>query len=132
VKFLCGHGSPAVRLRSGPKSARPTSLLQQVVTRQPGFNEEISKPDSVSLLKKGHVANLNSKDLNLALTFALEEVASQVKKKGNKFTEGLDLSNFDDDWGLELRPSMKKLRQGSCSFFLIFIFILCFLFFFNV
>jgi inositol polyphosphate-4-phosphatase len=34
-----------------------------------------------------------------------------VKKKGNKFTDGLDLSQTTD-WASELRPSMKKLRQA--------------------
>ncbi|XP_053659315.1 inositol polyphosphate-4-phosphatase type I A [Anopheles marshallii] len=52
----------------------------------------------------------NSKDLNLALTQAVGEVARKVKK-GNKFTDGLDLS-ATTDWALELRPSMKKLRQA--------------------
>uniref|UniRef100_A0A182W428 phosphatidylinositol-3,4-bisphosphate 4-phosphatase n=1 Tax=Anopheles minimus TaxID=112268 RepID=A0A182W428_9DIPT len=51
-----------------------------------------------------------SKDLNLALTQAVGEVARKVKK-GNKFTDGLDLS-ATTDWALELRPSMKKLRQA--------------------
>ncbi|XP_040173321.1 inositol polyphosphate-4-phosphatase type I A isoform X2 [Anopheles arabiensis] len=51
-----------------------------------------------------------SKELNLALTQAVGEVARKVKK-GNKFTDGLDLS-ATTDWALELRPSMKKLRQA--------------------
>uniref|UniRef100_A0A2M3Z0D9 phosphatidylinositol-3,4-bisphosphate 4-phosphatase n=1 Tax=Anopheles braziliensis TaxID=58242 RepID=A0A2M3Z0D9_9DIPT len=53
---------------------------------------------------------LSSKDLNLALTQAIGEVTRKVKK-GNKFTDGLDLS-ATTDWALELRPSMKKLRQA--------------------
>uniref|UniRef100_A0A2M4A4V2 phosphatidylinositol-3,4-bisphosphate 4-phosphatase n=1 Tax=Anopheles triannulatus TaxID=58253 RepID=A0A2M4A4V2_9DIPT len=55
-------------------------------------------------------AALSSKDLNLALTQAIGEVTRKVKK-GNKFTDGLDLS-ATTDWALELRPSMKKLRQA--------------------
>jgi inositol polyphosphate-4-phosphatase len=51
-----------------------------------------------------------SKDLNLALTEAVGEVTRKVKK-GNKFTDGLDLSSTTD-WASELRPSMKKLRQA--------------------
>lgn len=86
--------------------------MKQVVTRQPtSFGEEISKAENVSQVKSKQVEGLNGKDLNLALTFAIEEVANKVQKKGNKFTEGLDLSQFDD-WASELRPSMKKLRQG--------------------
>jgi inositol polyphosphate-4-phosphatase len=54
---------------------------------------------------------LSSKDLNLALTQAVGEVTRKVKK-GNKFTDGLDLS-ATTDWASELRPSMKKLRQVS-------------------
>ena len=54
--------------------------------------------------------SLNSKDLNLALTQAVGEVTRKVKK-GNKFTDGLDLS-MTTDWASELRPSMRKLRQA--------------------
>lgn len=54
--------------------------------------------------------NLSSKDLNLALTQAVGEVTRKVKK-GNKFTDGLDLS-MTTDWASELRPSMRKLRQA--------------------
>jgi inositol polyphosphate-4-phosphatase len=32
-------------------------------------------------------------------------------KKVNKFTEGLDFATMVD-WGAELRPSMRKLRQA--------------------
>lgn len=53
---------------------------------------------------------MSSKDLNLALTQAVGEVTRKVKK-GNKFTDGLDLS-LTTDWASELRPSMKKLRQA--------------------
>lgn len=51
-----------------------------------------------------------AKDLNLALTQAVGEVTRKVKK-GNKFTDGLDLS-LTTDWASELRPSMRKLRQA--------------------
>lgn len=57
-----------------------------------------------------HLKPLNSKDLNLALTQAVGEVTRKVKK-GNKFTDGLDLS-LTTDWASELRPSMRKLRQA--------------------
>lgn len=62
---------------------------------------------SVDIAKTG---SLNSKDLNLALTQAVGEVTRKVKK-GNKFTDGLDLS-MTTDWASELRPSMRKLRQA--------------------
>lgn len=61
----------------------------------------------IPLTKTG---NLSSKDLNLALTQAVGEVTRKVKK-GNKFTDGLDLS-LTTDWASELRPSMRKLRQA--------------------
>lgn len=46
-----------------------------------------------------------AKDLNLALSHTV------TVKKGNKFTDGLDLS-LTTDWASELRPSMRKLRQA--------------------
>uniref|UniRef100_A0A182K713 phosphatidylinositol-3,4-bisphosphate 4-phosphatase n=1 Tax=Anopheles christyi TaxID=43041 RepID=A0A182K713_9DIPT len=77
----------------------------------------VPKPVSISdvamcgIEMKSTVPSLStSKDLNLALTQAVGEVARKVKK-GNKFTDGLDLSSTTD-WALELRPSMKKLRQA--------------------
>uniref|UniRef100_A0A182MTK1 phosphatidylinositol-3,4-bisphosphate 4-phosphatase n=1 Tax=Anopheles culicifacies TaxID=139723 RepID=A0A182MTK1_9DIPT len=78
-------------------------------------SESPTKPNDVALCggieMKSTTPHLsNSKDLNLALTQAVGEVARKVKK-GNKFTDGLDLS-ATTDWALELRPSMKKLRQA--------------------
>lgn len=53
-----------------------------------------------------------SKELNLALNQVVDEVTRKViKGKGNKFTDGLDLS-LTTDWASELRPSMRKLRQA--------------------
>lgn len=53
-----------------------------------------------------------SKELNLALNQVVDEVTRKViKGKGNKFTDGLDLS-MTTDWASELRPSMRKLRQA--------------------
>lgn len=51
------------------------------------------------------------KELNLALNQVVDEVTRKVKGKGNKFTDGLDLS-LTTDWASELRPSMRKLRQA--------------------
>uniref|UniRef100_A0AAG5DV14 phosphatidylinositol-3,4-bisphosphate 4-phosphatase n=1 Tax=Anopheles atroparvus TaxID=41427 RepID=A0AAG5DV14_ANOAO len=69
-------------------------------------------PQSATTSSKSQTAQLlcSSKELNLALTQAVGEVTRKVKK-GNKFTDGLDLS-ATTDWALELRPSMKKLRQA--------------------
>lgn len=120
VKFLCGRcGSPAVRLRQPRGSIKRgfNSLPPDIVTSQPttnlsgdsvervSLNSELSK--EISLTK---IANINSKDLNLALTQAVGEVTRKVTK-GNKFTDGLDLS-MTTDWASELRPSMRKLRHA--------------------
>lgn len=122
VKFLCGRcGSPAVRLRQ-PKSTlrRGFSNSTEVVTSQPR-NEDVENDNLTTKISSngsnGTTADgstqkasaLNSKDLNLALT-AVSEVTRKVKK-GNKFTDGLDLS-MTTDWASELRPSMRKLRQA--------------------
>lgn len=130
VKFLCGRcGSPAVRLRQ-PKGSMKSirgvpfgTIPPDVVTSQPlslpcGDEQEQDK-DPVAMsgnLPKDLLPGpsgkppLCSKDLNLALTQAVGEVTRKVKK-GNKFTDGLDLS-LTTDWASELRPSMKKLRQA--------------------
>ncbi|XP_058064443.1 inositol polyphosphate-4-phosphatase type I A [Anopheles bellator] len=141
VKFLCGRcGSPAVRLRQ-PKGALGSAvgggrnsfdtLPPDVVTNQPlslpavsgELNLVPTQPESstasaqaIAMIAAGNSAAatskiaLSSKELNLALTQAVGEVTRKVKK-GNKFTDGLDLS-ATTDWALELRPSMKKLRQA--------------------
>lgn len=110
VKFLCGRcGSPAVRLRQPRNSisSMKRDSKPDVVTTQPiGTNGESSK-DAAATTRAG---SMSSKDLNLALTQAVGEVTRKVKK-GNKFTDGLDLS-LTTDWASELRPSMKKLRQA--------------------
>ncbi|XP_058831634.1 inositol polyphosphate-4-phosphatase type I A isoform X2 [Topomyia yanbarensis] len=134
VKFLCGRcGSPAVRLRQpkGSSTVKPCrvpfgGIPPDVVTSQPlslpCSSEEQEIPESSSaaslsgILPKDLLPGpsgkppLCSKDLNLALTQAVGEVTRKVKK-GNKFTDGLDLS-LTTDWASELRPSMKKLRQA--------------------
>lgn len=70
----------------------------------------LSSTDASSEIPLTKTGNLSSKDLNLALTQAVGEVTRKVKK-GNKFTDGLDLS-LTTDWASELRPSMRKLRQA--------------------
>ena len=110
VKFLCGRcGSPAVRLRQPRNSisSMKRGSAPDVVTSQPiGTNGDSSKDNGTSMKS----TSMSSKDLNLALTQAVGEVTRKVKK-GNKFTDGLDLS-LTTDWASELRPSMKKLRQA--------------------
>lgn len=113
VKFLCGRcGSPAVRLRQPRNSI--SSLKREsapdVVTSQPISNENSNRNSVSSITFTNGSKSMPSKDLNLALTEAVGEVTRKVKK-GNKFTDGLDLS-LTTDWANELRPSMKKLRQA--------------------
>lgn len=115
VKFLCGRcGSPAVRLRQPRNSisSLKRDSAPDVVVDQPtnNNNDHRHSTSSINALSNGKsLNNMASKDLNLALTEAAGEVARKVKKKGNKFTDGLDLS-LTTDWASELRPSMKKLR----------------------
>lgn len=125
VKFLCGRcGSPAVRLRQPRTSVgslkRFSTCPPDVVTSQPISSNQSSTELSNSGNNNNNNNNstnstnsmkpsLNGKDLNLALTEAVGEVTRKVK--GNKFTDGLDLS-LTTDWASELRPSMKKLRQA--------------------
>lgn len=129
VKFLCGRcGSPAVRLRQ-PKAntRRGFTNIQNTIVNQPyasntnaNSNENETKSETTNL--PANNANNNgisvvketvaSKELNLALNQVVDEVTRKViKGKGNKFTDGLDLS-LTTDWASELRPSMRKLRQA--------------------
>lgn len=128
VKFLCGRcGSPAVRLRQPRGSIKREPFGSQppdVVTTQPIGSEtscSVTSPSEschssmispTSDGEGGSASKLSgkSKDLNLALTQAVGEVTNKVKR-GNKFTDGLDLS-MTTDWASELRPSMRKLRQA--------------------
>lgn len=104
VKFLCGRcGSPAVRLRQPNANVRGFTT-PDVVTSQPSTSHS-NGSNSDGELKKPMELNL------VALNQAMGEVTRQVVKKGNKFTDGLDLS-MTTDWTSELRPSMRKLRQA--------------------
>lgn len=107
IKFLCGRcGSPAVRLRQ-PKNSWGLDLpvTPDVISNQPVTKDEING-NAEKVTDPNNPIAVN----NLALTKAVGEVARKVKK-GNKFTDGLDLS-LTTDWASELRPSMKKLRQA--------------------
>lgn len=111
VKFLCGRcGSPAVRLRQPNTNVRGFTA-PDVVTNQPATsNGSSSATGSIAGGSEGEVKK--PMELNLvALNQAIGEVTRQVVTKGNKFTDGLDLS-MTTDWTSELRPSMRKLRQA--------------------
>lgn len=111
VKFLCGRcGSPAIRLRQ-PNTVNSRGFnAPDVVTNQPSGS---TSANGTQEMGAGDMKNgaQKPKDLNLALTQAMGEVTMKVVKKGNKFTDGLDLS-MTIDWTSELRPSMRKLRQA--------------------
>lgn len=130
VKFLCGRcGSPAVRLRQ-PKAntRRGFTNIQNTINNQPyAANPNVNDNDNENKIETTNLsANVNvnnnaisggkdtapSKELNLALNQVVDGVTRKVTKaKGNKFTDGLDLS-LTTDWASELRPSMRKLRQA--------------------
>lgn len=132
VKFLCGRcGSPAVRLRQ-PKSntRRGFTNIQNTINNQPyasnpnvnvNVNDNENKTDMTNLPANVNVNNngissgkesVVSKELSLALNQVVDGVTRKVSKaKGNKFTDGLDLS-LTTDWASELRPSMRKLRHA--------------------
>ncbi|XP_012158356.1 type I inositol 3,4-bisphosphate 4-phosphatase isoform X2 [Ceratitis capitata] len=128
IKFLCGRcGSPAIRLR------QPKTNMKRA-----GFTHSPTPPDLVANQSKAvenvdnalpvvvEQTNGNSNGLNLDLTQdvkVLEPSSAETEpivrdidtivapKKGNKFTDGLDLS-LTTDWASELRPSMRKLRHA--------------------
>lgn len=132
VKFLCGRcGSPAVRLRQ-PKAntRRGFTNIQNTINNQPyasnpSLNDnETTKTETPNNLSSCVNVNNNNaitglketvvnKELNLALSQVVVDGVTRkvVKGKGNKFTDGLDLS-LTTDWASELRPSMRKLRQA--------------------
>lgn len=122
VKFLCGRcGSPAVRLRQ-PKAntRRGFTNIQNTINNQPyasnpNMNDNETKTDTTNLPGNKNVNNnaiSSGKELNLVLNQVVDGVTRKVSKaKGNKFTDGLDLS-LTTDWASELRPSMRKLRQA--------------------
>uniref|UniRef100_A0A1I8PZI0 phosphatidylinositol-3,4-bisphosphate 4-phosphatase n=2 Tax=Stomoxys calcitrans TaxID=35570 RepID=A0A1I8PZI0_STOCA len=116
IKFLCGRcGSPAIRLRN-PKGSMKRSGFSNAPVPDVVDNGNSESTTSYACDEPKHVEGLegsspngNSNGLNLDLTQpALENVAA---KKGNKFTDGLDLS-LTTDWASELRPSMRKLRHA--------------------
>ncbi|XP_031628041.1 inositol polyphosphate-4-phosphatase type I A isoform X2 [Contarinia nasturtii] len=126
VKFLCGRcGSPAVRLRQPkPNTRRGFTNIQNTINNQPyasnpNVNDNETKSENTNLSTNVNVNNNaisntkeTNKELNLALNHVVDGVTRKVSKaKGNKFTDGLDLS-LTTDWASELRPSMRKLRTA--------------------
>ncbi|XP_075157465.1 inositol polyphosphate-4-phosphatase type I A [Haematobia irritans] len=116
IKFLCGRtGSPAIRLRHPKGSIKRSGFSNNPVpdVLDNGNSETNTCYDNGPLQQdsnlEGSSPNGNSNGLNLDLTQpTLENMAA---KKGNKFTDGLDLS-LTTDWASELRPSMRKLRHA--------------------
>lgn len=109
VKFLCGRcGSPAVRLRSQRGIGRSRSFRsdlsnhQEVVTVQP---TSLSSTGTVVTQPRPNVPKRTNSD------DALNKAVNCATVVRNKFTEGLDFSTITD-WTVELRPSMRKLRQA--------------------
>uniref|UniRef100_A0A6P4E4G4 phosphatidylinositol-3,4-bisphosphate 4-phosphatase n=1 Tax=Drosophila rhopaloa TaxID=1041015 RepID=A0A6P4E4G4_DRORH len=106
LKFFCGRcDSPAIRLRH-PK----------VPLKREGFAVAPQQaPDVIS----APAAGKQPPKLDLDLKPTAESGSSSgfpgtvavTVKKGNKFTDGLDLS-MTTDWAAELRPSMRKLRHA--------------------
>lgn len=99
LKFFCGRcDSPAIRLRH-PKAPIKREGFTVVPQQQ--------APDVIAAPKEQAILNPQPQlQLELATTTATVPV-----KKGNKFTDGLDLS-LTTDWVAELRPSMRKLRHA--------------------
>lgn len=117
VKFLCGRcGSPAVRLRQPKTTSRQgfTNIQNTIVTNAKSntnsAENNIELRSSISTAPST-IETSNGKELNLALNPVVDDITRQSIKKGNKFTDGLDLS-LTTDWASELRPSMRKLRQA--------------------
>lgn len=109
LKFFCGRcDSPAIRLRH-PKA--PLKREGFTVVPQQQAPDVIAAPKEQAILNPQPQLQL---DLATATTTAATPAtgtATVTVKKGNKFTDGLDLS-LTTDWVAELRPSMRKLRHA--------------------
>lgn len=104
LKFFCGRcDSPAIRLRH-PKAPLKREGFTVVPQQQ--------APDVIAAPKEHAAIHNPQPQLQLDLaTPATAATAAAAVKKGNKFTDGLDLS-LTTDWVAELRPSMRKLRHA--------------------
>lgn len=100
LKFFCGRcDSPAIRLRH-PKA--PLKREGFTVVPQQQAPDVIAAPQAQPQQPQLQL-QLATPDPTTTTTTAV--------KKGNKFTDGLDLS-LTTDWVAELRPSMRKLRHA--------------------
>lgn len=98
LKFFCGRcDSPAIRLRH-PKA--PVKREGFTVVPQQQAPDVIAAPKAQP-----------QPQLQLDLATPDPTTTTTTVKKGNKFTDGLDLS-LTTDWVAELRPSMRKLRHA--------------------
>lgn len=104
VKFLCGRcGSPAVRLRSQRSIGRSRSFRSGLSTHQDVVTSQPSN-GATTIVTQPKATRTNSDDaINKAV-----DCATVVR---NKFHDGLDFATMTD-WTVELRPSMRKLRQA--------------------
>lgn len=121
VKFLCGRcGSPAIRLRQPNTTGGAVRGIAAFSTPDVVTSQAASVLASEVVVAAAHDPNgplQKPRDLNLVpiscadVGGASSGSRTAIKKAGNKFTDGLDLS-MTTDWTSELRPSMRKLRQA--------------------
>lgn len=105
LKFFCGRcDSPAIRLRH-PKAP----------IKREGF--AVAPQQAPDVIAASAASGKQAPNLALDLkpqsvdSDGITTTGSVAVKKGNKFTDGLDLS-MTTDWAAELRPSMRKLRHA--------------------
>ncbi|XP_055843383.1 inositol polyphosphate-4-phosphatase type I A [Episyrphus balteatus] len=112
IKFLCGRcGSPAIRLRHPKDGAAKRGGISTQTPDVVANQDQFSPQESNAIDDDAAVGTGNDLDLELAENLKAEEEVQARLKKGNKFTDGLDLS-MTTDWVSELRPSMRKLRHA--------------------
>lgn len=106
LKFFCGRSdSPAIRLRH-PKMPLKREGFAVAPQQTP---DVIAAPDVI--VEPSQQLKLDLAPDPLTEPPATSAPAPAPPKKGNKFTDGLDLS-LTTDWVGELRPSMRKLRHA--------------------
>ncbi|XP_030244410.1 inositol polyphosphate-4-phosphatase type I A isoform X2 [Drosophila navojoa] len=110
LKFFCGRSdSPAIRLRH-PKVPLKREGFAVAPQQTP---DVIAAPDVIVEPTQQLKLDLAPGPLPAPSTASASASSSAPAppKKGNKFTDGLDLS-LTTDWVGELRPSMRKLRHA--------------------
>ncbi|KAH8373174.1 hypothetical protein KR009_000105 [Drosophila setifemur] len=110
LKFFCGRcDSPAIRLRH-PKAP----IKREGFAVAPQQTPDVIATPAGPLVGGMEQEQLPKLQLDLKLTAGgpgENRSGAVTVKKGNKFTDGLDLS-LTTDWAAELRPSMRKLRHA--------------------